>query len=243
MVRIEKQQPHGRKLAVVGGGGSTALHIEALRSWDGEIWAINGTAAWLSRNGIRATLFTIDPGDVRLFDTSGVDSALLATCCHPELREKFKTYRVFDLVETHPGGVMGGTTSASRAATLALSMGYYSIHFFGCDSSFEVGNDHVDRDEGIQEMAIVRAGGRDYTTYLEYLLQAECLSKLLMLAPSVFKSHSGGLLDAITANPDTWEVVAVSAQLKKSLEQINGANGLYEGAYVAQTQETHDNCK
>jgi hypothetical protein len=50
------------------------------------------------------------------------------------------------------------------------------------------------------------------------------------LAPELFQSRSGGLLDAMTADPD-WHVVAVSTALRAHLIEINGDTGLYDAPY------------
>jgi hypothetical protein len=229
--RIEKQAAHGRKLAVVGGGMSTAEHLDKLMSWDGDIWSINSTGSWLLKRGIKSTFLTVDPSDPEAFVTDGMTDALLATCCHPELRNKFDTVRLFDMIDTDPDGVSGGTTTAARTPDLALRLGYHEIHYFGCEGSFDLGKDHIDRVDPSKNLLIIRADGVDYITCLEYLLQAEELAGVLRLAPSVFRNRSGGLLQAVTDHPDTWEVVAVSDCLKNELEAHNGNAGLYETPY------------
>lgn len=226
--RIQKQEPHGRKVAICGGAPSLVENLQELKEWDGEIWAVNGTAKWLNDRGIKATFLTCDPGDFSAWDFTGVDDALIATCCRPDLRGRFKNCRLFDLCETHEGGMTGGTTSASRAISVALHLGYYEIHIFGCDGSFKLGNDHVDRHDDEQNILIVEAGGNQYATYMEYLLQCESLGSIMRLAPKVFKCRSGGLLKAVIDHPETWEIVAVSAAMKEHLEEVNGSQGLYE---------------
>lgn len=218
--RLAPRPPHGGKLAIVGGGASTAAHLGELKSWDGEIWAINSTAKWLLERGIDCTFICIDPGPAERFSPAG-KRALLATCCDPSLRAMFEKVDLFDLCDTHPEGVRGGTTCASRAMALAIRQGFFDVTLYGCDSSFLPGRDHVDRHEEWPEQVVIRAGGVDYLTILEWQMQAECISPLIRLAPNVFKNRSGGLLQAMVDHDD-WEVVAVSAALKEAMEALNG---------------------
>lgn len=210
-----------RKLAVVGGGPLVVHSLDELRSWDGDIWAINRTAQWLKERGIRSTLFTIDP----LYMDIDCEDRLLASACHPDMFTG--NCRMFDLSETHSDGISGGQSSAVRAPLLALRMGYTEINFFGCEGSFSDAT-HADRDEKPEHVMIVRAGGHDYKITPDMLLQCQELSTLITTFNGVMRNRSGGMLKAMIENPDTWEVVGVSAGLKAHLEQLNGKQGLYD---------------
>lgn len=229
-------------VAVAGGGPSIVDRLDELREWPGEIWAINDTCEWLLDRGIEATLFTVDP----VHRKTRAKKALLASWCHPDLFDSTDSL-MFSLSEHDPEGVPGGTTSAGRAPAMAVRLGYLGVHFFGCDSSFE-GSDHVDRDEGRKEQLIVRANGRDYRTYPDLLMQAECLSDLIRLSPDVFVNKSGGLLEAMVKD-DGWEVVAVSESLKKHLIDVNGDEGLFDNPYqppcksCGQAGSHYDDCE
>lgn len=224
--RIVPQKPHGRKLAIVGGGPLVVHDLPELRAWDGDVWGINFTADWLNENGVRATLFTVDPGP---FESKAPD-AILATVCAPMLFAQFEgRVRCFDMLQTHPEGLSGGSFSSTCAAAVSLRMGYADVSFFGCEGSYEE-RDHVDRHEGRTDELIVRAGGKDYRTIPPYLIQCEELKQLFYF-DGVYHNRSGGLLKAMIENPDTWEVVAVSASMKQHLEQMNGHHGLYEEPY------------
>lgn len=229
--RLPKQEPHGGKLAIVGGSPSVANQLDELRTWDGEIWAINHTPSWLKKHGIASTFITVDPQGPEMFVTEGVDKAYLATCCHPKLREQFKEVGFFDLCETEPNGMTGGTTTASRALSLAINQGFYDITLYGCEGSFTIGQDHVDRNEMHPEMVVIQAGDEHFVTYLEYIMQTETLANMIRLAPNVFKQRCGGLLEAMIKHYDTWAIVAVSAELKAQLEEINGPQGLFESRF------------
>lgn len=222
---VEHCAPHGRPLAIVGGGPSVLDVLDELKAWPGDIWAINNTAAWLAKHGIRSTLLSVDPDNFE-FDKTGVADALLASCCHPKAFDGLNV-SMFHMIEHDPSGVAGGTSTASRAPALALRMGYFDMTFFGCEGSF-VEADHVDRDEQKPEQLIIRAGA-DYKTTPPLLLQCECLSDLIREFPC-FHEKSGGLLRAMVKHPD-WEVVAVSGALKQNLIETNGDIGLYESKY------------
>ena len=225
--RIPKRAPHGGSVAIVGGGESTETKLDELRAFPGQIWAINSTAKWLQERGVPCTFIAIDPGPVHTLTPWG-KKALLATSCHPDLRTHFEDVQLFDLVETHTDGIAGGTTCASRALHLAIHQGYYDIHLWGCDSSFQPGRDHVDRHEEWPEQVIVRANGKRFLTILEWVMQAECISQLLRMAPTVFYNHSGGLLAAMVEDPDGWEVEAVSAALKEAMDAVNETSAFTE---------------
>jgi hypothetical protein len=226
--RLTKKEPHGGKLAIVGGGPSVISLLDELRAWDGEIWAINMTAAWLKERGIIAKFITVDPGLFKPHHVVGVEEAYLATACHPEMRNLFSKVSFFDLYETDPNGITGGTTTASRALSLAIHQGFYDITLYGCEGSFTIGQDHVDRNDMNPEMVVVQAGDEHFVTYLGYMTQCDTLSNMIRLAPNVFKQRSGGLLEAMIKHHDTWAIVAVSEALKAHLEEVNGPQGLYE---------------
>jgi hypothetical protein len=217
---------HLHPVAVVGGGPSVARRLDELRQWPGEIWAVNSTADWLADRGIGSTLFSCDHSHI----PSRAKKAVLASCCHPAMFEG-REVRVFDMSDDAPDGVIGGNTTASRAPVLALKLGYPGVAFFGCDSSFET-SDHVDRNDQFPKQVIVHANGADYRTYPDFLVQAECLADLVRGFGGYLVNKSDGLLAAMVADAG-WEVVAVSAALRESLNATNGDEGIYDEPYVA----------
>jgi hypothetical protein len=223
---IQKCAPHGRRLAIVGGGPLVVHDLDELRTWQGDIWAINNTAQWLTERGIDCTLFSVDAAPMRI----NARDAILARYCHPELFEQFDSRALaVDFIETHPEGLSGGRSSSTRAPGVAFHMGYLDVSFFGCEGSF-LEMDHVDRNEGIPEQLIVRAGGMDYRTDPGFIIQCEELAQILRL-DGVFHNRSGGLLKAMIENPDTWAIVGVSPAMKKHLEEVNGYQGLFDLPY------------
>lgn len=226
-VEVFGQQPlHARKLAVVGGGPLVVHDLDELRAWDGDIWGINDTAAWLMERGVKCTLFTIDAIQKPV---NAVD-LLAASWCSPELFAAFEgRTRAFHMAQTHADGIHGGAFTASSAPAVALKLGYTDVSLFGCEGSFEISS-HVDRHESEASQLIVKAGGVTYLTIPRYLIQCDELCQMFRLSP-VFKNRSRGLLKAIQDHPDTWTIVAVSAAFKKVLEEQNGKHGIYDEPY------------
>ncbi len=96
--------------------------------------------------------------------------------------------------------------------------------FFGCEGSFPLGQKtHVNKDDGLDTLMVVRAGGTDYVTHPELFMQCETLSAVLREFPRFFQEQSGGLLRAMTSDPD-WTVAAVSTALREHMAQENGAD-------------------
>ena len=227
---VEATPPHGRKLAVVGGAPSLPAVLDDLRAWDGDIWAINHTAAWLAERGVKATLLTVDPGpwpNGADKVVSGVDAALMATCCRETLFDAAIAagvdIEVFHVYEAHVGDgepmVNGGGTTACRAPFLALRMGYTDVSFFACESCFD-GPSHAYKDTHDPKTWIkIKAGDQVFKTDLRMMLQAENLSIILRNFPDTFKDRSGGLLGAMIENIDTWGVVEVSDFIQGTLDR------------------------
>jgi hypothetical protein len=221
---IERIAPHERPLAVVGGGPSTLSHLGELREF-ADIWAINGTCQWLRSHGIDSILFSVDPGGDMPPLCKGVDRAILASNCHPAAFDALegKDVRIFHTFLREDAGpeiitlrekfaIVPGTTSACSAPLAALRMGYKKLVYFGCEGSFGE-TTHSFKDEDHESQVIIRAGGEDYRTNLQFYMQSEYLAKLCRLFPTFLEERSGGLLRAMSDHPDSWEVVALSGHL------------------------------
>lgn len=202
-------------LAVVGGGPSSRNHLEELRNWPGDIWAINATFGWLRANGIESTFFSVDPLE-KIADWMDGGKAILASSCHPKCWAKadVRMFHMENVTEDNP--VIGGTTTALRAPILSLRMGYAPVSFFGCESSYGE-TSHAYRSEHEPDQVIVRASGEDFRTSLPLLDQAENLAVIFKEFPDVFINRSGGLVAAMVADPE-WEIVALSGYLKERLD-------------------------
>jgi len=198
-----------QRLAVVGGGPSIADHIEELAAWDGDVWAINGAFKWCSRQGIDAVFFTIDPLPATAQHAVGVGRAIIATHCDPSL---FDALHGAD-VEAFKLGHAGATT-ATAAPLIAADMGYRSVSFFGCESSF--GNEtHVYGNRDVKSLMRVRCNDHEFLTTPDMMMQAEFLGELIREVP-MFSDRSGGLLSAFIANPEI-DVIAATPLIHEAV--------------------------
>lgn len=215
-------------LALVGGGPSTALHLDELRAWKGRVWGINGTHQWLRSHGIEASLFSVDPGEELADLTAGAKTAVLASHCDPQVFANLQGAQVVIFNSEHVAGakrpLIGGTTSATRAPMVALMLGHSEVHFFGCEGSFS-DSSHTYKSESHPKQLIIRAGGQDYRTTLQFMVQSENLAHLISRLP-MLKDRSSGLLGAMIEHPDTWEIVAYSGALRDEIDPT--AAVLYE---------------
>lgn len=224
------------RLAVVGGGPSLAGRLEELLGFD-EVWAVNGTARWLRDRGIPAKFFSVDPQPELVDYIRGVPEAVLAACCHASVWPHFEreNLRVFDVHDAVGDWLQaeGWSSTVSFGPKLGLHAGYRSVHFFGCDSAFELAVDsiskdyaeiragatHVDRNETFhKDQLLINAGGKVYRTNLMMMEQAEALSKLLREFPEYLFNHSGGLLAAMLED-EAWEVTHLSGFLLERMSK------------------------
>lgn len=165
-------------------------------SGDGDIWAINGTWRWCRDNGIAATFFSIDPQEDQVELVQGVNKAVLAAHTEPKVWDVLKDADVS--VFRYP---VPGPTSAVAASLVALTAGYRTVTYFGCEGSFGA-TTHTFKDE-MHDTVEVFCGGW-FTTKLEFILQAEQISSLLKRFPEYFSEESGGLLAAMVEHD--WDI-------------------------------------
>lgn len=208
--------------ALVGGGPSTKTSLEILRKWDGDVIAVNDTAGYLSDNGIPCYVYSADSTEVLFKIGPLVKGALFASRCDREQFKQFKRadVRIFHMYEDgSPGDVEGGGTGVARTPHLLLRMGYRGVYYFGCDGSF-YDRSHVSgkSEAALWNMMVVRAGGVDYLTNAAFVIQSEYLGKVMRKNPEFLFNASDGLLKAMLANWDTWEVVAIRDDLRKQYE-------------------------
>lgn len=205
------------RLAVVGGGPSINANIDALRNWDGDIWAINGAWKWCRDNGIEATFFACDPHPIVLQWAEGVSRALLELSCDPQVFELLKSADVYTFdADIEKGGIAGYASTASCAPHLAARMGYRSVTFFGCDSSYLPNASHAYMDEGRAEQMIVRCNGEEHLTAPDLFLQAMGLAQYCRELPDFLNEGSGGLLTAMIKDPK-FHIVWVSKAMADAL--------------------------
>jgi hypothetical protein len=217
---VSQSGPKGKLLAIVGGGQSAKDNLEVLRSWPGDIWAINGTCVWLKEQGVRSVFVTVDPQQAIAKIAAQADSALVASVCHPDvfkvLAGKCQVFHTEHADVVDP--ILGGSTTAMRTPLLAVRMGYADVVYFGCEGSF-ADTTHVFKDESalFPAQVIIRANGQEFRTNLQFMDQSEGLAQLITAMPEIYSERSGGLLRAMIEDPE-WEVVALSRDLKRALD-------------------------
>jgi hypothetical protein len=197
----------GVPLAIVGGGASVLDHLDALRDWPGDVWAVNQTAAWCRDNGVSCWFYSVDPNPELAAYVSG--RAVLADTCHAD------TFAATDGARKVTGPAPG-PTSAVAAGYYAIKYDFTGATFFGCDSSYGAAT-HVYRDEPVADMARVECGGRAYLTKLELISQAEQIASLVRSFPAYFTAASGGFLGALLEHGD-HDVTHVSRNIARQIE-------------------------
>lgn len=227
---IERVPPHGRKLAVVGGGPGVRASLSTIKKLDADIWGINRAPHFLAKHGIRSTMISVDAlNDPSQFAEPEVcDGAIFSSWCDPAIVSRYDA-RIVHMEPLVPGGIHGAVTTAASVPLIALAMGYTDVTFFGCEGSF-VDSDHAFEHVGEPHQLIIDANGAKYRTYPEFLMQCQELGAVLKQFPTVFKEASGGLLRAMLED-DNWSIDAVSTPLKDHLIEINGDHGFYDAPY------------
>lgn len=204
-------------LAVVGGGPSVKKHLDELRSWPGEVWIACGSFPWCRETGIDGVFFSADPQPLVADLAKGVRKALVWEASDPALFDALDgaEVEVFDLFDTPEDGANHGVSTVTAAPVLAAAMGHRPVSFFGCDSSF-IGASHAYTDNPGPAEITVECGGDRYDTTLQLLAQAVFLAGVVRAAPHWYICRSGGLIAALTQNPE-YDVVAASRALYMAL--------------------------
>lgn len=219
-------RPRKDTLAVVGGGPSLTSHVEELRSWPGDIWAINGAWDWCRREGIASVFFTVDahPMMSKFVDGTGVDVALLCSVVDPgvfaALKRSAARVYVFDIDEAAHTRIINGSCSATTTPTLALRMGYKHITYFGCEGSYFVGASHTYQNEPREDEMVIECGGELFRTAPDYYVQAQEIATYILTFPDVFAERSGGLLRALIDNKCEHKTKKVSKGLAAKLVRV-----------------------
>ena len=219
--RVDAVPDNGRKLAIVGGGPSINVHIDTLKDWDGDIWTINGAYHWAAGRGIETTFIACDPHIIVADWAKNVKKALVTTRCHGKVFEVLKandaTVKMFEL--DGENRIMGGSSTATISAHIAICEGYKDVTYFGIESSYQPGWSHAFMHERRDHELIVEAAGEQFYTAPDYLIQALEMSQFLRV--STFKEESGGLLRALIKDSG-FRIIWVSEGLYKILTPING---------------------
>lgn len=215
---VAKQEPHEGKLAVVGGGPSIKNHLDDLRSWPGDIWAINGACRWLRAAGVESTFLTTDPTPGIAEVAKGARNALVASRCHPSVFDALEdaAVRLFHVSNDDVGGFWASVSTVMVTFDLATHLGFREIHFFGCEGSYET-TTHTYMDDPQTFRFVVACNGGEYLTLPELYLQTVQLAEVLRNFPVSFRERSGGLLGAMVRNPE-HDIVKVSRALLAGCE-------------------------
>jgi hypothetical protein len=208
---------HERKLAVVGGGPSIRAHIDTLRQWPGDIWAINSTTLWCLEQGIDAAFFTVDAAEEASGMVGKARKGVVASRVTPGVFEALHANGA--TVETFlldPTENKNGPTSATCVPHVALGLGYKHVTFFGCESCYAESS-HINRDETHQvDLLRVQCGPETYLTKPEFMIQAQILGLIIKTFPTIYEDKSGGLLRAFMEYDD-HDVVWVSPEFEKKI--------------------------
>lgn len=223
--RMGSLGPAAPSLAVVGGGPSVVDHLPALRAWDGEIWAINGTWRWFRDRGVASTLYTIDP--VYAVDGEAFVPnvrVLLSDTCHPNVVKMFVdcgAHVEMAWLGADDGECLPGCTAAATAPTLAAARGHKHVTLFGCEGSFaDDAETHVFKDErGFKPPSMrVRVGGETFLTRPDFILQTEWLAAIARAVPSFLSAAPGGFLPALIEAGD-YDVTHISPDIAMALKK------------------------
>lgn len=181
---------HDGHAVIVGGGPSLKENLRLIEKRHGlgqTIFALNGTAAFLNKNGIMPDYQVIlDARPENVLFISDAKKYLIASQCHPSLLEELPQAvlwhpdigNIVDCLPDHEGGYVligGGTTVGLSSMCLAYAMGYRKLHLYGFDSSHRDTSGHAyrqpmnDRDP----LCKVTLGGKVFTSSLTMARQAE----------------------------------------------------------------------
>jgi hypothetical protein len=211
---VSKHSGASHCLAVVGGGHSIKEHVDELRGWPGEVWAINGAFQWCREHGIEATFYTVDPSTSLTEQCRGAKRAVLASLCSPLLFDAMRGADI-EVAQVGEGGLPSYATSAGSSPAIAIVRGHREITFFGCESSFDK-QTHLYKNVPTGVEVLIDVSGQQFLSDATLLLQAEFLSEIIRAAPDVFNERSGGLLSALVSEPD-YDIIAASREIHRQL--------------------------
>jgi hypothetical protein len=195
-------------LAIVGGGPSLIDHLDELREFDGEIWAVNQTAQYLRSEGIDCYFYTVDPSDT-VADFCEGKSVLHAHCSPVTFARANPCFKTT--------GHAPGPTSMIAGCLLGIKYGYTKIYLYGGDSSYGE-RTHTYRNEPVNGMIRVECGG-PHITKIELLIQAERLAEIVKALPEFFVNRSGGLLGAMVENDD-YDVTHAARDIHERMTHV-----------------------
>lgn len=204
--------PVSPRLAVVGGGPSVLDHVDELKAWDGEVWAVNGALPWCDSIGVDAALFTIDPKESLVSIARQAKRAVLGSSCAPSMFSA-----VDGPVELFPLGIYpNGSSSASCAPMAAAARGHAHVTLFGCESSFTDRIHAYSWADTHSSRVLVECGGTEYLTNPQLIMQAEYIAEIAREIPSFVDVRGRGFLPALIEHGD-YSVLKVSQDIMESV--------------------------
>lgn len=217
---LPKHRGAGR-LAVVGGGPSINDHIEELKSWDGSIWAVNGTINWCIDHGIDAWFYTADSSPLCnwTYDLTRVRRAALTPDVSPELVRHLQANGGF-VTLTAP--LESGPTSVNASDFLSIEAGYEHVTYFGAEGSFAEAAlnapTHAFQSFPIEDWVIAEVGGEYFKTKAEFISQSIMLANTINAFPNIYSEKSGGLLRAMIQHGPDYDIPMVATTLYAKLK-------------------------
>lgn len=205
------------RLAIVGSGPSVLDYIEELRTWPGEIWAINGAYDFLRGEGIVPHGFVgMDPvpGLAEYVAKTHKDTTyFISSVCDPAVFDALKDQHVWlwhskwDAMP-YPADqciVSGGTTCITRAPFLGNLLGWRDMVIFGADSSYTdtpyCYRHGTFKEDTTRPRMKVRVNGQVFETELALTKQAAQLSAMNEILHDQLTFRCGGLLQALLSAP------------------------------------------
>lgn len=206
-------------LAIVGSAPSAIDYVDELRSWPGEIWAVNGAYRFLMSHGVNANAFIgLDPlpGLKEYVEKRHPMTAfLMSSVCDPSVFDELKDADVWlwhsrGAIEPNPYPdnsvfVSGGTTCLTRAPFLAHMLGWRDITVFGADSSYDEGpycyKHGTFKEDTTQDRIEVECNGQVFVTELLLLKQASVFGVMQTMFNGLLKFKCRGLLKAFLDSP------------------------------------------
>ncbi len=221
-VCIQQPERNGQ-LAIVGSGPSVRDHLNELRSWPGEIWAVNGAYDYLLSVGvIPHGLMAVDPlpGLAEYVQNPQPQTTFYVSgLCDPSVFDALDGqdvrlwFPVQDSVKYPPGLwlVSGGTTALTRSPFLAHMLGWRDLTYFGADSSFDKsrycytdGMYAEDNKDPINWVTTPNGEG-PFATSINLLNQVSQLGAIQPHFKGKMTFRCGGLMDAFLRSPMVTE--------------------------------------
>lgn len=239
-----------RSVAIVGGAPSVKKavgEIKYRKALGQEVWALNGSYAWLLENGIRADVHVIiDARPENIAFLSSPDPKchyFIASQCHPSLFDALKGCKV-TVVHLLADGMLefltgfntdkpthligGGTTVGMKAILIAHETGARKIHLYGMDSSYSDGEHHAYAQEMNSGERLLDAvcGDRKFCCAPWMITQATdfiALAEYIIRDGSIITVNGEGLLPHVAREfMATPTIIPADIRANEVLKRLNG---------------------